>query len=187
MTVERSQTVLRLAGMWPVQESSYPGRIGDGMVDMMIQAVLMLPQDRSLPVSRGTVTRYSLSAKELRQIRKSSRWALDKRLAVWYAVRVEVTTGSTPATDTMAHGSSTMVPGSAMAAAGTPATRTRLRSSPRTTLHGAHGDHAGGNRGPARNYILLNISMNTIYAITPTKDGSSGTYNSIALSSMERM
>lgn len=45
------------------------------MIDTIMTVALMLPQDRSLPVSRGTVTRYSLSAKELRQIRKSSRWA----------------------------------------------------------------------------------------------------------------
>jgi hypothetical protein len=35
----------------------------------------MLPQDRTPPVSRAAVRRYSLSAKQLREIRKAERWA----------------------------------------------------------------------------------------------------------------
>lgn len=45
------------------------------MIDAIMTAALMLPQDRELPVSRSAVTRYSLSPNELREINKSKRWA----------------------------------------------------------------------------------------------------------------
>lgn len=45
------------------------------MIDLIATAAIMLPQDRALPVSRSAVTRYSLSAKQLRQIKKAARWA----------------------------------------------------------------------------------------------------------------
>ncbi len=45
------------------------------MIDAIMTAALMLPQDRELPVSRSAVTRYSLSSKQLRQISKAAKWA----------------------------------------------------------------------------------------------------------------
>lgn len=45
------------------------------MIDAIAAAAIMLPQDRELPVSRSAVNRYSLSAKELRQIKKAQKWA----------------------------------------------------------------------------------------------------------------
>ena len=48
---------------------------GKAMIDLLTAAAIMLPQDRSLPVSRSNVARYSLSPRELRQIEKSKRWA----------------------------------------------------------------------------------------------------------------
>lgn len=45
------------------------------MIDAIAVAAIMLPQDRALPVSRSAVVRYSLSARELRQIKSSAVWA----------------------------------------------------------------------------------------------------------------
>lgn len=49
------------------------------MIDAIMTAALMLPQDRGFPVSRSQVARYSLNAKELRQIMKAAEWAKTRK------------------------------------------------------------------------------------------------------------
>lgn len=45
------------------------------MIDILMTATLMMPQDRTPPVSRSAVTRYDLSPRHLAEIRVSQRWA----------------------------------------------------------------------------------------------------------------